>query len=607
MLSEDISNTIKDKIEKAKALAITLGVIVGRVARSIPSRVDEENYITNVIVDASTYYKYPFLGKIGVLLGAIDIKSLYFVLLRVVGYERSDVSSLLFSDSPIISSNDTGEEEPGSLVSNVVVKCEMLTKVNVLESTEPEAADIVIEPQSPVIIPQPEIIERSLDTNRGLLKLGYLDNPTSNVKVGVSLDDLNYHMLLLGTTGAGKTSFVKDLIAGIYKATDDTRAFVFDATGDYYHIFLPPDKSNKTVKQSVAMFESLYSKMNGVDLGIIYPVTRRWLKKYTNGKKDLLSITTAYYKIYVEPIVKYLEKKGYTFYISVDKGRIVISNSEWRSETEIYPFYFRFKEVRRVLPKLNPYFSEQATQFLKILMKREGKKYESLSDLIEGFEREDLEHISIHKSTKENILRGLYLLKETGMFDVGAERVPITDLLLNNNKKLLILDLYNSEIDDFSQKILTYYMLDKIFEVREKQMKSGILKDRLVLIIDEAHKFFPSVKGGEEDANYVRRVAGKIAMMMRLGRRRKIGFIFSTHNPADLSDIIVQLANTKVIFRIKPEVAEMMGLSRSEAKTLSWEKNGIAYLISPWLREGKVKIKVPVPPPLGHYDLSKAT
>lgn len=606
-MSEDISNTIKDKIEKAKALAITLGVIVGRVARSIPNKVDEENYVTNVIIDAPTYYKYPFLGKMGVLLGAVDIKSLYFVLLRVVGYERSDVSSLLFSESPIISSNDTGEEEPGSLISNVVVKCEMLTKVNVLESTEPEAADIVIEPQSPVIIPQPEIIERSLDTNRGLLKLGYLDNPSSQVKVAISLDDLNYHMLLLGTTGAGKTSFVKDLIAGIYKAADDTRALIFDATGDYYHIFLPPDRTNKTVKQSVSMFESLYSRMTGIDLGIIYPVTKRWLKKYTNGKKDLLSITTAYYKLYVEPIVRYLERKGYTFYVSVDKGRIVISNSEWKAETEIYPFYFRFKEARRILPRLNPYFSEQATQFLKILMKREGRKYESLSDLIKGFEKENLEHISIHKSTKENILRGLYLLKETGLFDVGAERVPLSNILLNNSKKILVFDLYNSEIDDFSQKILTYYMLDKIFDVREKQLKSGLLKDRIILIVDEAHKFFPSVKGGEEDSNYVRRVAGKIAMMMRLGRRRKIGFIFSTHNPADLSDIIVQLANTKVIFRIKAEVAEAMGLSRSEAKTLSWEKNGVAYLISPWLREGKVKIKVPVPPPLGHYDLSKAT
>ncbi|MEM4884926.1 MAG: ATP-binding protein, partial [Saccharolobus sp.] len=152
---------------------------------------------------------------------------------------------------------------------------------------------------------------------------------------------------------------------------------------------------------------------------------------------------------------------------------------------------------------------------------------------------------------------------------------------------------------------LTYYFLDRIFAFREKQMRNGNIKGRFVIVIDEAHRFFPSAKGVEEDTNYVRKVAGKIATMMRLGRRRKIGFIFSTHNPNDLSDIVTQLANTKLIFRTRSEVAESLGLSKTEAKTLSWDKNGIAYLIAPWLREGKIKIKVPVPPPIGHYDLSK--
>jgi len=605
-LSEDITNEIKDRIQKAKALAITLGEIIGKVARSMPNKIDEENNVTNVIVDTTTYYKYPFLGKVGILLGAIDIKSLYFVLLRVVGYERSDASSLLFSESPILSTNETTEEEPGSLISNVVIKCEMLTKINVLESTEPEAADIILEPQSPVIIPRPEIIERSLDTNRGLLKLGYLDMQSNKVRVSISLDDLNYHMLILGTTGAGKTSFVKDLIAGIYSLADDTKLFVFDATGDYYHMFLPPDKTSKAVQESLSVFESLYSKLANINMGIIYPVSKKWLKKYTNGKKDLLSITTAYYKLYVEPIVNYLSRKGIKFYISINEGEIVLSNSEWKSTTTIYPFYFRFKDVKKVLPRLNPYFSEQATQFLKILLKKEGNKLSSLTELIEEFENDSFENLNIHRSTKENIIRGLYLLRETGLFDVGAYRVPLTKVL-SSDKKILVLDLYNSELDDFAQKVVTYYVLDRIFELRESQMKKGILKDRFVLVIDEVHKFFPSSRGGEEDANYVRRVAGKIATMMRLGRRRKIGFIFSTHNPSDLSDIIVQLANTKVVFRIKPEVAETLGLSKSEARILSWEKNGVAYLLSPWLREGKIKIKVPVPPPLGHYDLSKAS
>lgn len=593
-------------MDKARALAITLGTIIGRVAKYLPNKIDEENNTVNIVLDVQTYYKYPFLGRVGILLAAIDIKTLYLVLLRVVGYERSDVSSVLFSDSPLLSVNEKNDEEPGSLVSNVVVKCEMLTKINIIESTEPEAADIVIEPQSPVILPNPDVIERALDTNRGLLRLGYLDSPESNIKVSISLDDLNYHMLILGTTGAGKTSFVKDLIAGIYKVAEDTRVFVFDATGDYYHVFLPPDKNNKVVKDNLSLFENLYSKFNQIELGIIYPVSRKWLKKYTNGKRDLLTITTTYYRLYVEPIVNYLKKKGFNFYVNVNPGSIVISNSEWKAETHIYPFYFRFDDVKKILPRLNPYFSEQATQFLKILIRKHGNDYNSLDDLIDALNTDSIENLSIHKSTKENILRGLYLLKETGLFDVKTERKPLSQLLRDTHR-LLILDLYNSELDDFTQKILTYYFLDKIFDIREAEMKKGSLKDRMVLIIDEAHKFFPSNNGGEEDANYVRRVAGKISTMMRLGRRRRIGFIFSTHNPNDLSDIIVQLANTKVIFRIKPEVAESLGLSKSEAKILSWEKNGVSYLLSPWLREGKIKIRVPVPPPLGHYDLSKAS
>jgi len=93
--------------------------------------------------------------------------------------------------------------------------------------------------------------------------------------------------------------------------------------------------------------------------------------------------------------------------------------------------------------------------------------------------------------------------------------------------------------------------------------------------------------------------------MMRLGRRRKIGFLFSTHNPSDLSDIVVQLANTKLVFRTSAEIGESLGLTKSEAKLLSWEKNGVAYMISPWLRQGKLKLRIPIPPPIGHYDLSR--
>ncbi|MEM3221255.1 MAG: AAA family ATPase, partial [Saccharolobus sp.] len=133
-------NDIRDRISKARTLAITIGDIIGKVSRYTSSKSGEENNIVNVIVDPNTYYKYTFLGKMGILLGAVDIKTLYLVLLRVVGYERNDASSLLIGDSSVLSNVGLNDDEPGSLITNIVIKCEMLTKVDFLSSSEPEAA-----------------------------------------------------------------------------------------------------------------------------------------------------------------------------------------------------------------------------------------------------------------------------------------------------------------------------------------------------------------------------------------------------------------------------------------------------------------------------------
>jgi DNA helicase HerA-like ATPase len=591
----DLHSNIKDRIQKAKALAITLGEIVGMVARHIPSKVeDNEYYYVRVVVDPSVYFNSYYIGKLGIILGTIDIKSLYFVLLRVVGYERQDASSILFGESSFVSMSQS-DEEPGSLITNAILKCVPLTKFDPLNNSEPEAADIVIEPQSPVILPRPEVVEKSLSLNRGNLKVGFLHVPLIQAKVSMPIEDLNYHMLILGTTGAGKTSFIKNIIANLYNLKDNSKIFVFDATGDYYHTFLPPEYKNP-------LNSVLFGEVKEFDISIIYPISTNWAKKYLKGSKDLDSALRVYYNLYVKPLIEYLKKKGIEVYTVLEDNKILISSKEWSGKAKIYPFYFKFKDIRKIIYKLNPYFTEQASHFLKILM-RKYSNLEKIDDLISLIENSELENFKIHRSTKENIIRGLYLLKETGLFDVGVKRFSLLDII--KESKVIILDLYNAELDDFSQKILTYYVLDKLFSIREKEMREGNITGGLIIAIDEAHRFFPSGKGSEEDTVYVKRVANKIATMMRLGRRRKIGFIFSTHNPSDLNDIIIQLANTKIIFRIKEEIAESLGLSKADARTLSLERNGVAFMISPWIREGKVKFYIPLPPPLGHYDLSR--
>lgn len=72
------------------------------------------------------------------------------------------------------------------------------------------------------------------------------------------------------------------------------------------------------------------------------------------------------------------------------------------------------------------------------------------------------------------------------------------DLL--STSKMLTIDLYNQELDDFAQKILTYYFLDRIFQLRESKMRKGEINSKLLIIIDEAHRFFPSNRGGRRTA-----------------------------------------------------------------------------------------------------------
>lgn len=601
----DTLNDIKDRISKAKALAVSLGKLIGAVSKHIPSKLDEnENYVY-IDIAPETYFSLDILGRVNVLLGVIDIKTLNFILLRVIGYERADATSLLFESTKLLN-NLTGVEsnEPGSLLTTVTLKCETLTKLDILNSSGPEASDIVIEPQSPVILPDPHIVERALGINRGLLKLGVLDTPGSNVKVSISLDDLNYHTIIVGTTGSGKTSMIKDIVAGLSKIDiNGNNVMIIDSTGDYYHMFLPPDITSNQVINGVKEFTELYGKLDGLNINIVYPITQEWIKKYAGRRKDLYSITKAYYNVYLSPILNYLNRKGMKVEVDIKDNVINTIYKDWKANATLLPYYFKFKEIKRILHRLNPYFTEQASHFVNILLKK--KNYESLDELLNDLMTDSLEDIKIHKSTKENIIRGLYLLKETGLFDVRSARFPLRKAFEKGG--ITVFDLYNSELDDFAQKIFTYYLLDRIFSYREKEMRKAEVNNRIIIIIDEAHRFFPSQSGSDEDTIYVKKVAGKISTMMRLGRRRRIGFLFATHNPEDLSNIIVQLSNTKLIFRIKPEIAETLGLSKVNAKILSLESNGKAYLIAPWFRESKIKIRVPVPPPIGHYDLSRTS
>jgi DNA helicase HerA-like ATPase len=588
---KNVDNKIGENVELANKLAIALGYdIVGKIARHVPSKVEEEDLSFRVVIPVDKYYEHPELGRIGIYLGIVDIKSLSVILSRVTGYDRRDFSSILYNENdippPVVEN-----EVYGTLITNVIAKCEALTKVEFNKIHEDEwdiePADIVVEPQSPVFLPTSNVLEKLLSVKMGNLIIGELEIPSSSKPlVSINPDDLNFHMLVIGTTGSGKTSFIKNLLFNnLRKISEEFQVFILDATGDYYNVFLPP----------------LHNKVESeLKVTIAFPIS----------KYEEFSNTSEIYENYfsnMERIIQRYRDMGINIRADLKGNEIYVEGELWKGHAKLYPFYLNFNRVKNMLHNLNPYLSEQGARFLKFLVsKSTAVTLEEFVEWLEGKGEKLIKEFKIHKETFSNIFRAVSTLNETGLFDLNIEGLLGLDSIISNSKNYLIFDLYNPEIDSFSQKVLVHYILDKIFERKDKEFRGSEGRElkRTIIAIDEAHRFFPS-NSIDEDISFIRKVAGKLSMMMRLGRRRKMGFIFSTHDPRDLNEIVVELANTKVIFRSDEKISRELGVPEQDSKLLRFSKSGVGVMLSPLLRQGMVWIKTPIPPLVGHYDESK--
>ncbi len=82
--------------------------------------------------------------------------------------------------------------------------------------------------------------------------------------------------------------------------------------------------------------------------------------------------------------------------------------------------------------------------------------------------------------------------------------------------------------------------------------------------------------------------------MTRLGRIRRIGVVFATHQPQDLNNLVIQLANTKIAFRSDKKSLEAIGLSEHH-ETLQNTPSGYAVVSTYTIRTQTLTIQTPPP------------
>ncbi len=671
-----IVDRVADALRRADEYAQRYGVIVGRVSRSAPSSISEEGGEVVFEIDPETYFTHPLdLATSGSYLAVVDIKTGDIVSLRVVSIERRDLLAELNMPEFTYALPPT---DAAGLLTRTRIRAKPLLAYNPRKQTV-EAANYVIEPQSPIIKPRdPEIVQRILGIPTEGAFLGYLtigDKPLygGEIPLYLPLKAFYQHILILGTTGSGKTTLLKNLVcslsSGYNYSGDKPSIFIMDPNRDYVHLPLRPRwEYGFGVDRGIEerLLEKTVKKVRRPGgLVVILPVTQFSISEIASGDTTWVRVIRELAGEYFDTVYRgVIERLGWKAEILehevIEYGddkrglkyaylRASIDYGDEAEETRLYiiPYSFRFRGMPpKEFISLNPFFTPQAREGLYRLLIKLEREQIMFNDLDEFYAAlqwarlymgrkeneqlvldprrtrliEILRSLSLHRATVDNMIRQLGAMIDTGFFDVkitsSGKTVyldePSIELLLELHHRVfdgypIVVDLEylqeNSPADpEQAISIAAFRVLTKIFTWKLVKSRRRERTQPVIILIDEAHRFFPS-RGKSRGEEYVEQVSAMIDRIARLGRARGLGIIFSTHSPKDVHDIILQLANTKIYLRMDKNMLPYLEVPSEYRDFITRSSDRVCLIKTHALRLGYATFRTTLPL-AGHYDLS---
>ncbi len=701
--AEGLASKVSEMLSSAYEVARRYGRIVGRISRFGEVKV-EEGAKVEFEIDPQIYYSErdaPF-HRIGDYLAVIDPKTLKVVLVRVSAIVRRDELAQLGLEPPL--SSFTNLPDPKGLLTRTVVYGEVVVEMDP-DSGEVRPATISLEPQSPVVDPKPDVLERLLDLPRDGVPLGALATAGSLVKEGsvtvrMPLKAFYQHVLIIGTTGSGKTTLIKNLIASLYSLLPKSSrpvSVVVDMNQDFIQLPLPPQPQRPLEPESTIR-NRIFGGVKPPDgIVVVVPVTLYEISEAfkdieeERGVVSLLNlierIAMWYYMESFSPLTGggppirssarktpsgYLvELEGPSFKVLFVPYVVHTACAESDSLSGLMPgltqlardLFRRLRErirrrgpVRGCAGPLQSIYGSLYAYHESILRKGGLERVEEIEvakeaisswgvlggdivgskesyDLLIGGERvsidelidfylEALYEIRPHKGTLEALMRRVGSLLDSGIVDILIKLYedevdilsePSWEWVVNEayeNDMPIVLDLKWASERSLSSvegpRLAAYRMLERLIAWKQRAWALRKGSPEVLVIIDEAHQFFPQEKGAQEEKEASRQVAGMIAKIARLGRARGVGILFSTHSPSDLHDIILQLTNTKIVLRTERNQAEHIEIPSEVKPYLPRLPDRHMLVMSHVFKEGYVFARTTTPLTM-HYDISAGT
>ncbi len=650
-----IRKRVMEALEIARKQSID-GKVLCYVSRLIPSSVSTKEFTIGLDIPIEEYIAEPI--GIGDYIATVNLSDLSTVLMEVVEVQRGDILSLMGREPPL-------EVPPGD-IHGILTPAQVKTQpiMAIKNGKTLSHVFIPIEPQSPVFRPKPEIIMKCL----GLPEEGVLQGcmVTSrgrvmhNIPIRLPVGVFFQHILMVGTTGSGKTTWIKNMILSMMSDAGDVSVIIFDATGEYLQMILPRVEAARfdiDMEEEQAIMSSLYGDIKELDtIIVILPIThsifesierelknrRMQYREKGETARDFGKLLGEFYltqtignivnalggkmkNIKIRVSTRTFQKRVVVRKIGI-RFTLVIDGREYRKRIIIFPWALKFSRLREDIKRLIPILTQQARYFFGwVIRKAEeliGRRYTTLRELrndlarILGDKKERTEFgiiTQVSPKTIENMLRGMNLLMESGLFDVRrAYRDPQGNryhleivepkdygkLMARARNRVILVDLHMLAREEY---IVVYRILNQVFGWKKRSYLRGKITHPVIIIIDEAHRYFPAAGFGESGS--IELIEKQITYIARLGRARGLGLFFATHSPSDVSKVILQLTNTKIALRCEEDILEKVGIPKELREFLSNTKDRIAVIRSYAFRMHYVLCKTPIPL-CGHYDIT---
>ena len=189
------------------------GKILCHISRLAPSSISTRELTVCLEIPVEEYLKDPI--GVGDYIATVNLSDLSIVLLEVVEIERGDILSLMGKEPPL--------KVPPMEIHGILTPAQVKTQpiMALKDGKILVHVFIPIEPQSPVFKPKPEIIVRCL----GLPKEGVLQGcmvssrgrVMYDIPVRLPIGVFFQHILMVGTTGSGKTTWIKNMILSMMR------------------------------------------------------------------------------------------------------------------------------------------------------------------------------------------------------------------------------------------------------------------------------------------------------------------------------------------------------------------------------------------------------